>query len=235
MFLTRFRINTARLGSRRLLSSPQVLHAAVMASFAAAPAHTGDDARVLWRVDHNARTDVQLYLVSPTRPDLTHLVEQAGWPTSETWTTYDYTPFLGKLAAGDTWAFRLTANPVHSVRTQDGQATTKRTAHRTPHHQAGWLLQRQESLGFRIVEKPVEPGSLPGASEHELVVHGRRDQNFGKTEQATGHRNRVQLAAVTFDGRLQITDPDTLRAALTRGIGKGKAYGCGLLTLAPTR
>lgn len=33
MFLTRFRVNTARPGARRLLSSPQVMHAAVMSSF----------------------------------------------------------------------------------------------------------------------------------------------------------------------------------------------------------
>ncbi|MEW2132979.1 type I-E CRISPR-associated protein Cas6/Cse3/CasE [Streptomyces sp. NPDC005435] len=33
MFLSRFRINTARPGARRLLSSPQAMHAAVMSSF----------------------------------------------------------------------------------------------------------------------------------------------------------------------------------------------------------
>ncbi len=33
MFLTRFRVNTARSGARRLLSSPQAMHAAVMSSF----------------------------------------------------------------------------------------------------------------------------------------------------------------------------------------------------------
>ena len=35
MFLTRFRINTARMGARRLLTSPQSLHAAMMAFTAA--------------------------------------------------------------------------------------------------------------------------------------------------------------------------------------------------------
>ncbi|MEU0744125.1 type I-E CRISPR-associated protein Cas6/Cse3/CasE, partial [Streptomyces sp. NPDC006134] len=33
MFLSRFRVNTARPGARRLLSSPQAMHAAVMSSF----------------------------------------------------------------------------------------------------------------------------------------------------------------------------------------------------------
>lgn len=38
---------------------------------------------------------------------------------------------------------------------------------------------------------------------------------------------------VTFDGRLEVTDPAALRRTLTQGIGKAKAYGCGLITLAP--
>lgn len=37
---------------------------------------------------------------------------------------------------------------------------------------------------------------------------------------------------VTFDGRLEVTDPAALRRTLTLGLGKAKAYGCGLMTLA---
>jgi CRISPR system Cascade subunit CasE len=234
MHLTRFRINTARVGARRLLSSPQVLHAAVMSSFADAPSHGGDSPRVLWRVDHNSRAEVLLYIVSPDRPDLTHLVEQAGWPTTPTvgWQTYDYTRFLKRLAVGDTWAFRLTANPVHSIRRKEGEAT-KRTAHLTPRHQMRWLLERQDSAGFGVLEKPATRRLLPEGDEHELVVHNQRDLSFGKTEQPTGRKNRVKLTAVTFDGRLRVTDPDALRRTLTSGLGKAKAYGCGLMTLAP--
>jgi CRISPR system Cascade subunit CasE len=43
----------------------------------------------------------------------------------------------------------------------------------------------------------------------------------------------VTLVTVTFDGRLEITDPEALRRTLTQGIGRARAYGCGLLTLAP--
>ncbi|MBB1246872.1 type I-E CRISPR-associated protein Cas6/Cse3/CasE, partial [Streptomyces durbertensis] len=58
MYLTRFRVNTARAGARRLLSSPQALHAAVMSSFpallpASSPGESPAGARVLWRLDHN--------------------------------------------------------------------------------------------------------------------------------------------------------------------------------------
>ncbi|KPH98712.1 CRISPR-associated protein, Cse3 family [Actinobacteria bacterium OV450] len=41
------------------------------------------------------------------------------------------------------------------------------------------------------------------------------------------------MNSVTFEGRLRITDPGLLTEHLLAGIGPSKAYGCGLLTLAP--
>ena len=233
MHLTRFRLNTARSGARRLLSSPQTMHAAVMSSFPDALPSDTSTSRVLWRVDRNARAEVFLCIVSPTAPDLTHMAEQAGWPTAPTWQTHDYAPFLARLTKGDTWAFRLTANPVHSIRRKDGEPT-KPTAHITPRHQMGWLLQRQEAAGFRILEKPPEQRRLPEGDEYELTVHDRRDRSFSKADQEnTRKKHHVSLVTATFDGRLGVGDPEALRRTLTTGLGRAKAYGCGLMTLAP--
>ncbi|TVT61952.1 type I-E CRISPR-associated protein Cas6/Cse3/CasE, partial [Amycolatopsis rhizosphaerae] len=45
----------------------------------------------------------------------------------------------------------------------------------------------------------------------------------------------ITVRAVRYDGHLIITDRDAFTAALQTGIGPAKAYGCGLLTLAPPR
>ncbi|MER8009723.1 type I-E CRISPR-associated protein Cas6/Cse3/CasE [Streptomyces sp. NPDC094149] len=255
MFLTRFRVNTARSGARRLLSSPQAMHAAVMSSFPTLlPTDTpsAGGPRVLWRLDHTSRAEVMLYLVSPDRPDLTHLVEQAGWPAAAAahpdqpgWQSRPYGPLLDRLTTGDRWAFRLTANPVHHARRKDDEPT-KRTAHLTPVHQMGWLLKRQETCGFRVLEKADDQRLLPSGTtrtkqphsgdRYELTVRDKRTLAFDKSRSTAtqgGRRAPVSLVTVTFDGRLEITDPQLLRSALTQGIGKAKAYGCGLLTLAP--
>ncbi|GGT58622.1 type I-E CRISPR-associated protein Cas6/Cse3/CasE [Streptomyces kurssanovii] len=254
MFLTRFRVNTARPGARHLLSSPQAMHAAVMSSFPGllpTDTPTPDAPRVLWRLDQTARAEVMLYVVSPDRPDLTHLVEQAGWPAAAAadpdrpgWQSRPYGTFLDRLATGDRWAFRLTANPVHHARRKDGEPT-KRTAHLTPVHQMGWLLKRQEPCGFRVLEKADDKRLLPAGTtrtgqphhgdRYELAVRDKRTLAFDKSRSAgPGSRKPpVSLVTVTFDGRLEVTDPTLLRRALTQGIGKAKAYGCGLLTLAP--
>ncbi|MEU5324253.1 type I-E CRISPR-associated protein Cas6/Cse3/CasE [Streptomyces sp. NPDC021056] len=255
MFLSRFRVNTARPGSRRLLSSPQALHAAVMASFPhllPGDAPVPDAPRVLWRLDHQARAEVLLYIVSPDRPDLTHLVEQAGWPAAAAadpqtpgWQTRPYGPFLDTLSAGDRWAFRLTANPVHTIR-RNSSEPRKITAHLTPVHQMQWLLERQERCGFRILEKTDDKRLLPSGTTHqgkhehhgdryEMSVRDAKALSFDKTRDSNSTRRgrAVTLVTVTFDGRLEVTDPDVLRRTLTQGIGRAKAYGCGLITLAP--
>jgi CRISPR system Cascade subunit CasE len=194
----------------------------------------GGGPRVLWRVDRNTRAETLLYLVSPLRPDLTNLLKQVGQPTPEPsgWQTYEYGSFLDSLTEGDTWAFRLTANPVHSIRRKDDEPI-KRTAHRTPRHQMRWLLDRQEKAGFAVLERPADQRLLPEGDEHLLIVRDRRDLRFSKADGDRKHT--VSLTAVTFEGRLRVTDAKLLRETLTSGLGKGKAYGCGLMTLAPVR
>ncbi|MFD6532764.1 type I-E CRISPR-associated protein Cas6/Cse3/CasE [Streptomyces sp. NPDC060184] len=48
-------------------------------------------------------------------------------------------------------------------------------------------------------------------------------------------RQRVQHSRTQFDGTARVLDAGLLREKLATGIGRGKAYGCGLLTVAPIR
>ncbi len=218
MYLTSFRFNPVRRGAQRLLTSPHALHAAVLAGFPD-PSPT-DRGRVLWRLD-TARHDARLYIVSPERPDLTHLAEQAGWPAlDETWRTRDYRPLLDRIEHGQRYAFRLTANPVHSVREQEGTRGKPR-GHVTAEQQERWLLDRQERAGFSVDE------SLDGA--HSLVVRDRKTLAFRRRE------IEVVLRVATYEGNLTVAEPAAFVAALCFGIGRARGYGCGLLTIAPVR
>lgn len=53
----------------------------------------------------------------------------------------------------------------------------------------------------------------------------------GKRRQAA----KITVEAVRFDGHLVVTDPVAFAEAVTAGIGRAKAYGCGLLSLAAAR
>ncbi|MBO4208860.1 type I-E CRISPR-associated protein Cas6/Cse3/CasE [Micromonospora echinofusca] len=221
MYLTRFQINPARRNARKLLSSPQAMHAAVRAAFAAPEDYERDGTRTLWRLDSSPTATVHLYLVSPGRPDLTHLVEQAGWPTTETWVTRDYDGLLGSLRPGQQWAFRLTANPTHSGRKTADAKETQRFGYLREPEQIAWLTNRTARHGFTLA---TQHDGLPN-----LRLHRRQTHTF---KRGTG---TVTLTTAIYDGILHVTDTDAFRRALTGGIGHAKAYGCGLLTLAPAQ
>ena len=220
MHLTRFEINPARRDARDLLASPQKLHAAVLAGYPTLATPQADDGRVLWRLDQREH-QVLLYIVSPHKPDLTHLVENVGWPTTQGWDTRDYTPLLERLKAGDEWTFRLKANPVSNRRKTDDATRSQRFGHVTVAQQTEWLLARTERHGFTIPHGEHK--------EPDVAVRGREHLKFAR------QRRTVTLATAVFEGRLHITDPDLLRHSLTHGIGPAKGYGCGLLTLAPVK
>jgi CRISPR system Cascade subunit CasE len=46
-------------------------------------------------------------------------------------------------------------------------------------------------------------------------------------------RSQLTFVSVLFEGRLRVTDPGKFRATLERGVGSAKAYGFGLLSIAP--
>lgn len=229
MYLSRIKLNPARREARHVLASPHVLHAAVLAGFPdPSPRESG---RVLWRLDVDANR-ATVYIVSPERPDLTHLAAQAGWPSlSESWEVRAYTPALDRLEQGQRYGFRLTANPVHSAR-HPGDERGKVYGHVTIAQQERWLLDRQERLGFDITPAPERLHALDGTdlpATPDLFVSRSGTLSFSRRE------TRVTLRVATYDGTLTVTDAEAFRHALTHGIGRAKGYGCGLMTIAPAR
>lgn len=217
MYLTRFEINTARRGARTLLSSPQNVHAAVLSAFPSGTAEPGEHGRLLWRIDAIGPA-THLYLVSPDKPDLTHLVEVAGWPSTQGWVTKDYDALLDRLTTADRWAFRLRANPTRSGRKTSESPTTQRFGHLTAAQQLTWLTSRAQKAGFEI---PIGHLEQPQAAvvQRDVLRFDRRG-------------SQVTLATATYEGTLIVRDPAAVRRTLTHGLGPAKGYGCGLLTLA---
>lgn len=229
MYLTRMPLNAARWETRRLMASPYRLHAAVEAAFPPGMATSDGDGRVLWRLDKRVDEPQAfwLYIVSPEKPDFTHVVEQAGWPVHERlWETKDYQPFLDRLENGQRWEFRLKANPVRKVRKDKGRRPNERVVgtlqgHVTVEQQVEWLVSRAEAHGFEL---PLEANEKPA-----VIVSQRNREVFRRGS------DEVTLSTAVYDGTLTVTDADLMRAALCQGIGRAKGFGCGLLTIAPVR
>ncbi|RGE19822.1 type I-E CRISPR-associated protein Cas6/Cse3/CasE [Leucobacter sp. wl10] len=243
MLLTRMYLNPRRRQTVRFMRDPQALHAAVESAFPPVPLDPGSGSRLLWRLDADG-DERQLLILSSRTPSLEHLQEQAGWSAEQTWESRSYDQLLSRFARGQRYAFRLTANPVHTV--TDSSGRKKLLAHVSVKHQTRWLTERADDLGVRfLTEGELFPGSgdpaldqtSAAAATHggeaasevaaAILVSCRETLHFRRGEQ------RVTLARARFDGLLEVTDVNRLRDALTRGIGRAKAYGCGLMTLAP--
>jgi CRISPR system Cascade subunit CasE len=66
------------------------------------------------------------------------------------------------------------------------------------------------------------------------VLPGGR--TIGHREHGGGERRqRMTFGTVLFEGLLRVTDVERFRTTLASGIGSGKAYGFGLLSIAAPR
>ncbi|WP_406708213.1 type I-E CRISPR-associated protein Cas6/Cse3/CasE [Tessaracoccus caeni] len=220
MYLTHMPLNPQRRSTRDLVASAQRLHAAVLSCFVPGTDSVG---RVLWRLDRPEPHRLDLYVVSPSPPSMEALVDQAGWPAQPVWRTADYASFLAKLEDGQKWVFRLRANPIKSLRSVPGKRGNRVPLVRTA-DQLEWLAARGDRSGFRI-----------SAGEHGPNVRVTEQVTNRFARHSDGQQRTVTLATAAFEGVLEVTDTQALRSVLTTGIGAGKGYGCGLMTLAPVR
>jgi CRISPR system Cascade subunit CasE len=243
-YLSKIRINPMRESGRDMFANPQVVHAMVQQGIATQPVTE----RTLWRWEHSNPHQPHLLVLTETRPDWMHIAEQAGWTHAdgEHFLIRDYQPLFDQLALGREFAFKLTANPVQNTRNpikptpaqaervaQDPKIRGHRLGHRTAAHQLAWLLKKQERCGFTIPvttlpegDDGTEPVRVPNV---RVIARDIVRFKKGKDRNAPS----VSLAVATFEGVLTVSDTVALRATLLNGIGPAKAYGCGLLTLAP--
>jgi CRISPR system Cascade subunit CasE len=235
-YLSRIWLNPLRAQTQRLLRNPQAVHAAVLGGLSRQPVTE----RVLWRWEPDGPHRARLLVLTQARPSWEHLIEQAGWPGADDPQDLvrPYEPLLSQIACGREFAFRLKANPVSATRNPQapsprqqrhltGQARPRgvRVAHRTAEHQLRWLTVRIPHWGLTLA-----------TGEHDLpaVRITARDRLSFTKRLADGRRGQqVILQTATFEGIVRVTDPEAARRSLLTGVGAGKAYGLGLITLAP--
>ena len=144
------------------------------------------------------------------------------------------------LAEGDRLAFSLRANPV--VTRKDGGGSSKRhdvvmdRLRAIPRDQraefrdaamreAGraWLDRQASEHGFTVLVEE------DGETEEERPL--LRIDGYEQLRIARPREKPARLSVLEFDGVLEVKDPGRFVAALHRGFGKAKAWGCGLMLI----
>jgi CRISPR system Cascade subunit CasE len=252
MYLSRLILNPKNADARRDLGEVHRLHRRVMSAFPQATRTQSARAEmsVLFRVDIVSRTGVPVMLVqSRVQPDWRALPadyllkKERGMENPACLAADDA---YQRLRNGILLRFRLRANPSRKVDTKTGPDGRRRNGRRVKltggtrvvdgqevelsaeEEQVLWLRRKGEQHGFRL--RDLRPGVPDVRVVQEGPLTGTRPLAMSQGSEAS-----LTIRPVLFEGILQVTDAERFRQALSQGIGPAKAYGCGLLSIAPAR
>ncbi len=227
MYLSRLVLDPRGREVRRDLANPRELHRTILSAFPPDPKPTAFRKKhsVLFRTEIDRCIGTPTVLVqSATEPDWAVLEERARY-LAEAPAHKNVERAYDHLTDGQTLTFRLRANvTLCTKRNADGTTgKPRRVPLRTPEECTAWLRRKGEQHGFELV-------STEASSEvPDLRVNPEQD-----VDARCGELKRtMRFGSVLFEGRLRITDAGLFRTALGDGIGRGKAYGFGLLSVRP--
>jgi CRISPR system Cascade subunit CasE len=248
LYLSRLALNAHHGAVRADLSDCAALHRTVLRAFPvlsapdAAPPSTATGIRrqldVLYRVESNrGRPGVVTLLVqSGVEPSWAHLLPGylASLPEGTNPACKRVDGLYAGLHNGMVLTFRLRANPTRKIDTHSGPNGERRNGRRVPlqNEEAllAWVRRKGEQHGFGPLATTVNPNVADVRASAPGSVSGRR----GTAAEADAGR-RLTFTSVLFEGRLRVIDAGALREALMHGVGSGKAFGFGLLSVAPGR
>ncbi|MEU3558525.1 type I-E CRISPR-associated protein Cas6/Cse3/CasE [Kitasatospora sp. NPDC006786] len=214
LWLTRIAPDQRSREARRDGTNAVDLHHRLMALFPDRAVETAarQNLGVLFRTEPAADGGHQILLQSSVQPDLTRLPPGYGRGA-----TKSLAPLLAAMREGLAVRYRIAANPIR----KPGRTTRElyNLSAVVPLRGAAaddWWTRQADGAGLQLTALRSEPLDAARGTRRSDQHHIKHDR-------------------VLFEGIARITDPELLRTRLTAGIGKGKAYGCGLLSLAPHR
>lgn len=208
---------------QRDLGNCYALHQRLLHAFGQAPvgAHARDYFGVLYRVEMPP-DGATILVQSRVEPDWSSL---PGGYLRDPPETKSVTEVYDRVATDAILRFRLHANPTKRVdlRCEEGTGKDragKRVDLRREEDQIAWLMRKGNQSGFELV--------AVGSTSVPAVQAASGPPQYGWKD-----GRKLTFGQVRFDGMLRVTGRQSFRQALDRGIGSGKAYGFGLLSIAP--
>lgn len=209
MYISRVEIDTNNRQKMKDLTHLGAYHNWVEQSFPD-ELERNERSRKLWRIDRYYNKQY-LLVVSSIEPNLS-LLERYG--VEGTASTKLYDTFLDSLEDGMKLRFKVTLNPVVSI-PRKGHKRGRVVPHVTYDNQMTFLQERSQKNGFILQE---DGFFITERSTERLKKSGSKD---------------IRLSRTTYEGVLQIDDASLFKSTLTKGFGKKKAYGFGLMTVIP--
>jgi CRISPR system Cascade subunit CasE len=211
----------------RLADDPDFLKPFKPEDFGPRQVHVTRDlnAGFLYRIDPHTGGRVVILVQSAAKPDWAYAFHNAAGLLAARPEVKQFNTCFEK---GQRLRFRLVANPTRKIDTKSGPDGSRRNGKRVPVRTEklyDWLARRADSAGFSV-EK--DSTAVQASYVYFNKPQKRQDGKSGNQEKDKGQR----LRSACYDGILKITDPDRFQKTLVQGIGPGKAFGLGLLSLA---
>lgn len=177
----------------------------------------GCDSGFLFRIDPLPGGRAMILIQSAIEPDWDYAFHNAGYLLTAPPEVKSFDPGFTKEQR---LQFRLVANPTRRLSKNSPDAKKESIGKRVPvptDKLNEWLARHAETAGFEIDEKSIT------VRQGYIYMNKSRDDK--------GQR----LRSARYEGILEVTDPAMFKMGLIRGIGPGKAFGFGLLSVAPPR
>jgi CRISPR system Cascade subunit CasE len=209
---------------------PYGLHMSVYAGY---PEPLPVEERVLYRLDEHPTSGTPMVLVqSQGEPDWVPLESEAGYLLcAAQCKAIDLQP-----REGDRYAFRLRANPTVKKATHEREPETREgyVAIARAARERGQRLPGSNGIRLGLTREDDQRAWLARQGERHGFSLERLDVFAEGLQRATrSDGGRMSHLAVRYEGLLRVTDAAGLTVALREGIGSAKAFGYGLLSLAP--
>jgi CRISPR system Cascade subunit CasE len=202
MYLSKLVLNGRNLTVQKDLSNAHKLHQRIMLAF---PDEQRDRPREDWNVLFRQEPDSDVILVqSEIEPVWTKLPD--GYLSDRAVKQIEIE--AEQFGVGRILQFRLRANPSK----RDNQ--TKKTIglfHQPD--QLAWLERQAERCGFALHGVDV----IPSPNVFGIKSNGS---------------SPIRITTTLYQGILEVREPSQFLTAVQQGIGRGKSYGCGLLSVA---
>jgi CRISPR system Cascade subunit CasE len=236
MYISRLKIGKT-LKHKFFMSNPVKLHGIIESCF---PDKIKNVDTNPWRID-NLNGEDYIIIVSEKKPDFTNAAKQL-CEDKDIPQIKSYDSFLDSLQEGEIYHYRLRANPVFKSpkdeKTDRGfnkKGQIKSIASVNIHNQTeidnkarpysieNWLISRSEKSGFKLLTIK-DPKTL----EEKKSVEVKNIQ--WSTVRKQGNKE-FSFKTADYEGLLEITDKERFTEVLKKGLGREKAYGCGLFTV----
>jgi len=239
IYLTKMILNPRSRKVRRDVGNSQEMHRTISKAFPETDKETTPRQKygILYRLETDNRSGrIALLVQSNSEPDWSGLDADYLLGTEENPACKRIGANYAAVENGMKLMFRLRANPTKRVGKSDAKADDKfkpsderkirrRVELRTDEDKIRWLKRKGEEAGFRLANVRIkEDVANVAAIEQSKISFGKR-----------GNSSSLTFGSVTFEGVLQVDDADKFRKSLIGGIGTGKAYGFGLLSIAPVK